>query len=131
MPSPAYSKTKGRLWENAIVEFLGSAITAETERRRLSGVNDKGDIAGIRGVVIEAKNERTYKIPEWIRESVREAANAKADLGVVWFRLNGRPKAQDGVVAMRPQDFLALLARAGYVTLAESEDAPVSSSETL
>jgi hypothetical protein len=131
MPSPAYSKSKGRLWENAIVAFLDEMIAEETERRRLSGVNDKGDIAGIRNVVIEAKNERTYKIPEWIREAVREAGNARADLGVVWFRLNGKPKARDGVVVMRPQDFLMLLAKAGYVTLADVDDGPVSSSETL
>lgn len=131
MPSPQYSKTKGRTWENAIVEWLDSRIRQEPERRRLAGVNDKGDIAGIPKLVIEAKNTRQYDIPGWMREADRESVNAKADFGVVWMRLMGQVKVDNSVVLMRPKDFLNLLAAAGYVDLVPTEDVTVSSGKAV
>lgn len=131
MPSPQYSKAKGRSWENEICEWLDPQIRQEPERRRLSGVNDRGDIAGIPKLVIEAKNAREYKLPDWLRQAVTEAVNAKADFGVVWMRLMGKPRADQGVILMRPEDFLKLLAAAGYVDLVPIEDVPVSSGKAV
>lgn len=131
MPSPAQSKAKGREFENAIVKWLGDRIKQEPERRRLAGINDKGDIAGIPKLVIEAKNVRKYQIPDWVRQATVEAVNARADFGVVWMRLMGKPRADQGVILMRPEDFLHLLARAGYVDLVPAEDDSVSSGKAV
>jgi len=131
MASPRYSKDKGRAWENAIVEFLDTLGVPGVERRRLAGSQDKGDISGIRGVMIEAKNERGWKIPEWLREVDRQMRNAKAPVGVVWARVMGKPKAGDGVIIMHPHTFLGLLEAAGYLKLDQAPDDGVSSSEPL
>ena len=97
----------------------------------MAGINDKGDIAGIPKLVIEAKNVREYKLPDWLRQAVVEAVNAKADFGVVWMRLMGKPRADQGVILMRPEDFLHLLARAGYVDLVSTDDVSVSSGKAV
>lgn len=131
MGSPKASKAKGRAWENAIVEYLDSQDIEGVERRRLAGINDKGDIAGIKKVMIEAKGERSWKIPEWMREVDRETLNAKALIGVCWAKIMGKAKAQDGVVIMRPATFLTLLRQAGYLPLDQDKEGGVSSNEPL
>jgi hydrogenase maturation factor len=76
------SKQKGTLAETAVAEYLRQTFPA-VERRVQSGVNDRGDIAGVPGCVIEVKNQRTYKIQEWMRETETERINASANLGVL------------------------------------------------
>lgn len=115
MSNPQYSKAKGRDWETAIVAYLTTHGVPYAERRRLAGQHDKGDIAGLPGVVIEAKNERSYRLPEWVREAETETVNARADFGVVWARQNGKPGAENGFVVMTPSTFMHLLRQAGYL----------------
>ncbi len=124
--NPRYSKAKGTAWETEIINYLLELGVQDAERRRLSGAFDKGDVGGIRNVVIEAKAERSYDIPGWLREAKVEATNAKADFGVVWAKRNGKTKAHDGFVLMAPETFLHLLREAGY--LDPSEVPPVLSS---
>lgn len=109
MASTTYSKTKGRAWESAVVQYLNQNGFPYAERRRLNGVQDRGDIAGFPGLVIEAKHERSYKLPEWIREAERERVNDNAELGVVWARQNGVPFAGSGFVIMSGDMFLRIL----------------------
>ena len=45
------SKSKGTAWETAIVRFLKDRGWPNAERRALGGANDRGDIAGVVGVV--------------------------------------------------------------------------------
>lgn len=115
MANPTYSKTKGREWETAIVAYLITHGVPYAERRRLAGANDKGDIAGLPGVVIEAKNERTYKLPQWLREAEEETVNAGAELGVVWAKQNGKTAAENGFIIMSPSTLMHLLQKAGYL----------------
>ena len=82
------SKQKGTLAETAVADFLKQTFPA-AERRTLSGANDKGDIAGVPNCVIEVKNQRTYKIQEWMRETEIERVNAGTDLGVLVIKPNG------------------------------------------
>lgn len=109
MGSTAYSKAKGRVWESAVVQYLNQNGFPYAERRRLNGVLDRGDIAGFPGLVIEAKHEKTYKLPEWVREAERERDNDHAEYGVVWARQNGSPFAGAGFVIMSGQQFLTIL----------------------
>ena len=112
--TPQGSKAKGRFWENKIVECLVSAGWLFSERRRLAGIADKGDIAGIPHVVIEAKSAKTYSLPAWMKETRIERDNAKADIGALWIKANGHTSALEGMVLLPPEDFLFLLKKAGY-----------------
>lgn len=113
--TPQGAKAKGRTWENDVVEWLIDQGVLHAERRRLAGAADKGDIAGIPGVVIECKHEKAYDPVGWVREAVLEAINAKADIGVVFARQIRRPGAENGLIMMTPGMFMRLLRQAGYV----------------
>jgi hypothetical protein len=69
------AKQKGTLAETALAEYLKQTWPA-VERRALNGANDKGDIAGVPGFVVEVKNHRTYRIAEWLKETEEERLNA-------------------------------------------------------
>jgi hypothetical protein len=76
------SKQKGTLAETAVADYLKQTFPA-VERRTLSGKNDKGDIAGVPNCVIEVKNQKSYNIPQWLKETETERLNAEVDLGVL------------------------------------------------
>ena len=82
------SKQKGTLAETAVADYLKQTFSA-VERRTLSGANDKGDIAGVPNCVVEVKNQRTYKIHEWMKETETERINAEADLAILVIKPNG------------------------------------------
>jgi hypothetical protein len=106
------SKAKGSAWERAIVEHLKAAGWPYAERRLAGSSKDRGDIAGVVGVVIEAKNTASRKLAEWIEETETERVNDGAWLGVVWHKRTGKTSAADGYVTMTGAQFTALLARA-------------------
>ncbi|MFF7880952.1 hypothetical protein ACH40F_08265 [Streptomyces sp. NPDC020794] len=106
------SKAKGSAWERAIVEYLRAAGWPFAERRLAGSAKDRGDIAGVVGVVIEAKNTASRKLAEWIEETETERVNDDAWLGVVWHKRTGKASAADGYVTMTGAQFTALLARA-------------------
>jgi hypothetical protein len=112
--TPQGAKAKGRFWENRIVAYLTSAGWPYTERRRLAGTSDRGDIAGIPGVIIEAKSAKTYSLPAWMKETRIERNNAKAAIGALWIKANGKTDAGEGFVLLPPEDFVRLLREAGY-----------------
>lgn len=109
MASTRYSKDKGRNFENEVVDYLVGNGFPDAERRRLTGAQDKGDIAGVPLACIEAKHEKSYKLPEWLREANAEAINANVPIGVVWARQNGKTGAGNGFVIMSPDTFMLLL----------------------
>lgn len=106
------NKAKGSAWERAIVEHLRAAGWPFAERRLAGSRKDRGDIAGVVGVVIEAKNTATRRLPEWIDETETERQNDGAWLGVVWHKRTGKGSAADGYVTMTGAQFTELLARA-------------------
>ena len=110
------SKSKGTAWESAVVAFLRASGFPHAERRALSGSNDCGDVTGIPGVVIEAKSAAKVELAAWADEANVEAANARADLGVVWFHRRGRASAGDGFVLLDGATLVRLLTAAGYGT---------------
>jgi hypothetical protein len=82
------AKQKGTLAETAVADFLKQTFSA-VERRTLSGKNDKGDLANVPNCVIEVKNQRSYKIHEWMKETEIERLNAGEDVGVLVIKPNG------------------------------------------
>lgn len=69
------SKAKGTAAEREVVRYLQNWWPA-AERRALSGNKDKGDVAGIPGVVVEVKAAVTQLVPAWKRETLKEMENA-------------------------------------------------------
>lgn len=109
-------RAKGTRWESAIVDYLRERGWPHAERRSLNGAKDRGDIAGVIGVVIEAKDHARHEIGAWLDEAKRERDNAHADLGVAWFHRRGKAGAKDGYVLMDGETFTWLLRSAGYGT---------------
>lgn len=106
-------RQKGTLWETSVVRYLREHGFL-AERRALHGAADKGDIAGVDGVVIECKNAKTYKLAEWIEETKVERDNASADIGVLFVKRIGKTDPKEGYWIMTGEDGLKLLKKAGY-----------------
>jgi len=83
------SKARGTAFETALVGWLQANGHPYAERRTLSGHNDRGDVAGIPGVVIEAKNCKTIQLAAWVDELAVEMGNAGVDIGAVVIRRRG------------------------------------------
>lgn len=99
----AASKAKGRSAENAIVEWLREHGFPHAERRRMAGIHDRGDIAGVPGLVIEAKNAERIDLAGWTDEAVREAR--MDEYPVVWAKRRGRSSPGQWYVIMTGLDF--------------------------
>lgn len=109
------SKAKGTAWESVCVDMLQREGAPHAERRTLAGALDRGDIAGVPGVVFECKAEARIDLPGYLAEAERERINDKADLAVVWIKRRGKTGAEHGYIVMVPSAFLALLRAAGYL----------------
>jgi hypothetical protein len=113
------AREAGTKWETEIVRALIAAGWPNAERRRLAGAKDRGDIAGIAGVVIEAKNTNRLALAEAVDEARAEASNDNAGVfgvshGAAWIKRKGKTSALDGYVVMDGRTFLALLKEAKY-----------------
>lgn len=113
------SKQKGTSAESAFVKSPAVLDSfPNVERRALAGVNDMGDISGMVGLAIEIKNHKTYKFPEWIKETEIERINAKADYGILVVKPNGvgLGSVEDWWAVMPVGAMINLLRDAGYGT---------------
>lgn len=108
------SKAKGTGWETAIVRYLAEQGWPHAERRALNGTQDRGDIAGIVGWVIEAKNCQALTLAAWVDEAIIEQANAGADFSAVWHHRKGKASPAEGYVTVTGAAFVRLLRAAGY-----------------
>ena len=107
------SKQKGTAAETSVARFLNDHGWPAAERRTLSGAKDKGDIAGLRSVVIEVKDCKTMTLGPWLKEAVAEMFNAKADIAAVWHKRRGTTNPAEWFVTMTGGDFVQLLKEAG------------------
>ena len=108
------ARSAGQRWETAIVSFLVECGWRYAERRRLSGANDKGDISGLPGVVIEAKDVAAIRLSEFVDEAETEKDNANAAVGVAWIKRKGKSDPGEAYVVMTGNQFATLLRDAGY-----------------
>lgn len=117
--SRATARQAGTRWETEIVRTLIAAGWPHAERRRLAGAKDRGDIAGVAGLVIEAKNTNRLDLASAVDEARIEARNDNTGVfgvthGVAWLKRKGKTSAGEGYVVMTGDTFLALLKEAGY-----------------
>ena len=108
------SRAKGTSWESKIVEFLQASGWPHAERRALQGAKDKGDISGLPGVCIEAKNEKAITLATYIKEVEEEKINSGATVAFAWIKRRGKASAADGYVVMTGQQAVELLKAAGW-----------------
>jgi hypothetical protein len=111
---------KGPLAEALVVQCLREHGWPFAERRVQGGQHDRGDVAGIPGVVIEVKNQAKMTLAEWVDEARRESCEVIQPhscpswfwngLAVVWHKRRGKGDPLDWYVTMTGRDFLALLA---------------------
>lgn len=110
----ASAKKAGTSWESEIVRALIAAGWPYAERRRLNGSYDRGDIAGVAGVVIEAKNTKAIDLAGALNEAIAEGVTANAAVAVAWIKKRGTASADGGYVVMDGHQFMQLLKKAGY-----------------
>ncbi len=108
------AKQKGTAAETAVVNWLVSKGRSHVERRSLNGSNDRGDIAGLPGVVIEVKNHKEIKLSQWIKELEAEMHNDKADTGVIIHKKTGTTDVGMWYATLPVSVWFKLLEEAGY-----------------
>src|SRR5690606_26084911 len=104
------AKDRGTRAETAVVHTLRAAGFVHAERRALNGNQDRGDIAGIPGLVIEVKNHARLALAEWAAEMETERDRDGARYGVVRHKRRGHTNPHDWYVTITGSDFLRLLA---------------------
>ena len=102
------SKRKGTTWESQVAGYLRDHGQPYAERRALTGNADKGDIAGVPGVMIECKNEKTVTLGAYADEVKVETANAVASIGVAVVKRRNRGPG-DSYVVMTLEQFAAMI----------------------
>ena len=101
-------KAKGSQFERDVAKFLAENGFPYAERRYGAGnTQDKGDINGLPGLVIECKNHKSLNLPQWLREAETERGHAKADYGIVVAKRRGKG-ASDAYVVMDLASFARL-----------------------
>jgi hypothetical protein len=108
------STQRGTSWESAVVAYLQQCGWPHAERRVLHGSQDKGDVLGVPGLVIECKSAARIELAQWVTETQAEVAHAGAEFGVVWAKRKGRTSAAHGYVIMDGDTFARLLKAAGW-----------------
>jgi Holliday junction resolvase len=103
------NRQKGTAAETAFVKCLQEAGFIHAERRAGNGRNDRGDVTGIPGLVIEVKCHKTIDLADWVDEMLAEKANADAEVGAVTHKRRGKANPLDWYVTMTGADFLVLL----------------------
>lgn len=107
-------KRKGRAAELAVARWLQQYWPHAEPTRRSGWSDDRGDIDGIPGVVIEVKNQQRHNIPAWLDELETEIANAKASTGVLIVKRRGSTDPADWYAITRFVDWANLAKDAGW-----------------
>lgn len=108
------SKRKGSAHELAIAKWLIEQGWKYAERRIAGSYLDKGDINGIVGCVIEAKDEKRHDFSGYLKELDVEMTNAKAATGVVIVKKRGTTDVGEHYALMPVKVWAQLMKDAGY-----------------
>lgn len=109
------SKAKGTAFETSIVNYLRDTYP-NVERRTLSGVHDKGDIAGTnKKLVWECKDHKTLNFSGWLKEADTERINADAEFGIVVAKRRGYGDAGSQYAVLTLEAMVRLLKKAGLI----------------
>lgn len=107
------ARAKGTSWETQIVRYLNRNGYPGADRAPLRGDKDQGDIVGLPGTCIEAKNCKTLTPSLWLDQLEVEMANMSADTGVVIAKRRGTTDVGRSYAVMPVEVWLRLLKEAG------------------
>lgn len=107
-------KRKGSDHELNIAKYLVEQGWIHAERRIAGATLDKGDIYGIIGCVIEAKNEKRIDLAGYMKELDVEMHNAKATTGAAVVKKKGTRDVGEYYAVMPMRVWVDLLKEAGY-----------------
>lgn len=102
------SKRKGTTYEVLVCDYLRHNGFPYAERRALSGSSDKGDVAGIPGLVLELKAAKKLELSKWMAELRAEKENAHASAGAVVIKRRNHAVGKSYVV-MELEDYVKLV----------------------
>lgn len=110
------SRRKGTDAETAVVDYLHATGWPHAERRAFNGSKDRGDIAGIPGVILEVKSGARLELPIWLRETETERVNDGAAYGLLVVKPKGigATRVAEWPVVLPLTAVLQLLQEAGY-----------------
>jgi len=111
------AKAAGASHERQTAAFLAESLADDRiEVRRGNGINDRGDITGVKAirggrVVIECKNYTSdrIQIAKWLDEAETERGNDGSALGVVAVKRRGDGDPANTLVCMTLETFARLL----------------------
>lgn len=107
---------KGTYFESQVVAYMVERFGKGIERRAKHGTKDMGDIAGVfikgKPCVVECKNHKSMRLPEWLEEADIERGNADAEYGVVVHHRKGKgaKSTGDSYVTMTLETFCDIIA---------------------
>ena len=102
------SKERGTAFETAVVRYLQEHGFPYAERRALHGTDDRGDIAGVPGVMFECKSVKSITLGEFMNEVAVQTKNAGARLGVAVIKRRQKSTG-DAYVVMSLDTFVELI----------------------
>jgi hypothetical protein len=91
-----------------VVRYLQDHGYPYAERRALHGTDDRGDIAGVPGVMFECKSVKSITLAEFANEVAVQTKNAGARVGVTVIKRRQRPVG-DAYVVMSLAAFVDLI----------------------
>jgi len=102
------SRAKGTSFETAVVRYLNEHGFPYAERRALRGTDDRGDIAGVPGVMFECKAVRTITLAQFMDEVKVQTKNAAARIGVAVVKRRQK-SVGEAYVVMTLEQFVGLI----------------------
>ena len=106
-------KRKGSAAELAVARYMQEAGWPYAERSRAGWTDDRGDIDGCPGIVVEVKDHKRHALSEWMGELEVEVANARAITGVLVVKRRLHTDPADWYAITRFGDWCHLAKDAG------------------
>lgn len=107
------SRRKGAGHERNLVAWLRARGRPHVERRLAGGPDDRGDVTGWPGVVVEAKNCQRIDLAGWIDQLEAEVDAADADTGAVIVKRRGTTDVGQHYAVMTVDRWERLMTEAG------------------
>ena len=106
MTSP--QKRKGHAAERAVVKWLRT-FGIKADRVQAGRQDDRGDIDGLPGIIIEVKDRKTHNFNEYFMQLRRQISNADAFTGIIILKRPGKTDVADWIACMPAYEWINLI----------------------
>lgn len=110
------SKDKGTWAETAVTEYASHSGFPYADRLTLKGSKDRGDVGWCPGIICEVKNDKSFDLGGWLRETAVEKGNAGAEHAFLVVKPEGVGRTRVGQwwSVMYARDWEALHQASGW-----------------